>query len=214
VFEFLGVPAHALIMALTAVLHTPAAIGVVLTTILFRLAILPLGMAQHKADLGRMALMEKAKRLNERFRNSPERLEQELTGLYRTEAGGLARGCLPALAQIPFFAALYQAFSSPTISGKANILLQESLWGVPLSAKLFAVTGPQLAVFAAILILLAAIAFASSRVARKRTEGWARLLYYAPMLSVAFLPLAASLYLVTSMAWSLGQAAVLRQWLG
>lgn len=221
-FDYLAVPAYALVTALAGLLHTPIAVTIVLTTVLIRLMLLPLGIAQHRAqrraEKRRAGLSERASQIEKRFRGNPQRLQKEIAAFYRAEAPGLAtntvRGCLPVLAQMPVFSALYLAFSAPTLAGKANILLQESLLGVPLGAHLISSTGPQLALFATVLILLGAIAFVSTRLARPRPIGWVRLVHYVPMLSVAFLPLAASLYLVTSMTWTVAQTAILRQWLG
>jgi len=225
-FDVLAVPAHALILALTALLHTPIALTIVLTTVLLRLLLLPLGIDQHRAqsraEQRRTGLAERVAQLKKRFHRNPERLEAEVTALYRAEAPGLARhtarGLLPVLAQMPVFTALYAAFATPTVAGTANILLQESLFGVPLGMHLAAATGPQLAVFAAALALAAAIGFVSSRVAaaggKAAQAGWLRLIHYTPVLSVAFLPLAASVYLVTSVAWTVVQTVALRHWLG
>lgn len=234
-FEYLAVPAHALIMALAALLHTPVAVTIVLTTILIRLLLLPLGIDQHRAQLraerGRATMAERVKQLQERFRHNPQRLEKEVSDFYRAEAPslarGMARGCLPVLAQMPVFMALYAAFTAPTVAGKANILLTESVFGVPLEMHLISATGPQFAVFAAALLLAGVIGFVSSRVAgmaagmaggaaggRPGPAGWLKLIHYTPVLSVAFLPLAASVYLVTTTAWTAAQTLALRQMLG
>lgn len=222
-FEYLAVPAHALIMALAAFLHTPVAVTIVLTTILIRLLLLPLGIDQHRAQLraesSRATMTDRVKQLRERFGNNPQRLEKEINAYYLAEAPslvrGTARGFLPVLVQMPVFMALYAAFTTPAIAGKANILLQQSIFGVPLDLHLIAATAPQLAVFAAALLLAAAIGFLSSRAARQQpTSRWLKLIYYTPVLSVAFLPLAASVYLVTSMGWTVLQTLALRQVLG
>ncbi|HZM82583.1 MAG TPA: membrane protein insertase YidC [Candidatus Limnocylindrales bacterium] len=224
-FDVLAVPAHALILALTALLHTPIALTIVLTTILVRLLLLPLGIDQHRAQVRteqrRASLAERAEQLKKRFHRNPERLKAEVNALHLAEAPALARhtarGCLPVLAQMPVFTALYAAFAAPTVAGTANILLSETFLGVPLGMHLAAATGPQLAVFAAALALAAAICLMSSKAlaaGRPAPPRWMKLIHYTPVLSVAFLPLAASVYLVTSMAWTVAQTVALRQWLG
>jgi YidC/Oxa1 family membrane protein insertase len=215
-FDYIAVPANALIVALAALLHTPVAVTIVLTTVAVRLLLLPLGIDQHRAgqraEKLRAALADRVDKLKKRFRHHPERLEQEISALYRAEAPGLARGtargCLPALLQAPVFMALYAAFTVPTGA---------SLFGVPLEMHLVSAAGPQLVVFAAVLALAAATGFASSRVAaagRPQPTRWLKLIHYTPMLSIAFIPLAASIYLVTSMSWTVLQTLVLRQVLG
>lgn len=213
-FDYLAVPMHALITALAGLLQTPVALTIVLSTVLIRLLLVPLGVAQHRADQRRAGLIDRAKQIQERFQHNKQRLHEEMTAFYRAEGPGMARGCLPVLAQMPVFTGLYLAFSAPTVAGSTNLLLQESILGVPLGAHLISAAGPQLAVFAAALILVGAIAFASSRLARPRPAGWVGLVHYLPVVSVAFLPLAATVYLVTSMAWTVVQTVALRQWLG
>lgn len=213
-FDFIAVPAHALVMAFAALLHAPVVLTIVLTTVAVRLVLLPLGIDQHRAQQRaeklRSGLNESVERLKKRFRHNPQRLETEVSALYRAEAPGLARGtargCLPALLQAPVFMALYAAFTVPTA---------ERFLDVPLDLHLISATGPQLAVFAGVLLLAAAVGFASSRIARTPAEpGWMKLFHYMPVLSVAFLPLAASVYLITSMTWTVVQTLVLRQVMG
>jgi YidC/Oxa1 family membrane protein insertase len=158
-------------------------------------------------------MADRVKQLKERFGGNPKRLEKEINDLYLAEAPsllrGMARGFLPVLLQMPVFMALYAAFTSRNMAG------EQSLFGVPLEMHLIAATGPQLAVFAAALLLAAAIGFLSSRTARQQPGNrWLKLIYYTPVLSVAFLPLAASVYLVTSMGWTVVQTLALRQVLG
>jgi YidC/Oxa1 family membrane protein insertase len=211
VFDFIAMPAHALVLAFAALLHAPVVLTIVLTTIAVRLLLLPLGVDQHRAqqraEKQRSALAEKVEGLKKRFRHNPQRLETEVSALYRTEAPGLARGtargCLPALLQAPVFMALYAAFSVPTA---------ERFLGVPLDLHLVSATGPQLAVFAGVLLLAAAVGFASSKMSAQ--SGWIKLVHYAPVLSVAFLPLAAGVYLITSTTWTVAQTLALRQVLG
>lgn len=216
-FDYLAMPAHAILTALAALFHTPIALTIVFATVLVRLLLVPLGIDQHRAQQRaekiRAALADRVAQLQKRFRNDKTRLEAEVGAVYRAEAPGLARGTmrglLPVLLQAPVFMSLYAAFTAPTA---------ESLLGVPLGMHLMAAAGPQLAVFAAALVLAAAIGFVSSRVAtaggRPGPTGWMRLIHYTPVLSVAFLPLAASVYLVSSMAWTVAQTVALRQWLG
>ncbi|WP_117212275.1 YidC/Oxa1 family membrane protein insertase [Allorhizocola rhizosphaerae] len=198
---WLGMPAHALITVLMSI--GGAAAAIVLTTVLIRILLVPVGYAQYRADQRRAALFERVAELQKRHRHNKARLDNELTALYRAEGGGLARGCLPMLVQIPVFASLYQAFLSPTLGA-------HTLLGVPLGAYLLPLEPAHLAVFAGAIVLLAAIGYASSRVARQPLTGIARALPYASVLSVAFLPLAATLYIVTTTAWTVAQTVVFR----
>jgi len=194
-----------------------AATGIVLGTAALRLLLVPAAYAQHRADLRRSQLMARVAELNEKYQRNKRRLQEELEKLYRAESVGLLRGFLPMLVQIPIFAGLYRLFVSPTIGGHANALLHQTLFGVPLGAHLFSVSGPQLLVFAGLVALLAALGYASSRLLRPtgaRPSGALgmvmRVVPYAPMLTMLFVPLAATLYVATSTAWTIAQTLVLR----
>ncbi len=199
--EPLGVPAHALITLLMPIAGAAAAI--VLATVLIRIFLTPIGYLQYRADQRRVALFGRVAELQKRHADNQKRLDAELKELYGAEGGSLARGCLPMLVQLPVFASLYQAFLSPTLG-------LHTLLGVPLQAHLFPLDPAHLAVFAGALILLAAIGYAQSRLPREPLKGVARVFPYLSMLSVAFLPLAATLYIVTSTAWTVAQTVAFR----
>ena len=216
-FDFLAVPANYLVGGLASLVHLPVAAAIVIATILVRLVLVPAGIAQHKADQRRNVLMAKMSALKERHVNSPKQLEAELGDLYRSEGGALLRGCLPLLVQMPVFAALYQLFVSPTVGGGANLLLQQTMFGVPLGGHLLGATGSQALVFAMLLAALAAIGYLSSRVLRPpgaQPNLLLKILPYLTTVFAVFVPLAASLYLVTTTAWTVAQTIVLRHWLG
>ena len=109
-------------------------------------------------------------------------------------------------------AALYQVFVSPTVGGQANVMLQHTLFGVPLGAHIASAAGPQMFVFAAMIGLLACIAYLSTRVLRAKGVVAKAVPFLTPAFA-AFLPLAASLYLVTTTAWTLAQTVLLRHWI-
>jgi len=84
-FNVLGVPAHALVTALATMLHAPVAIAIVLTTIMVRLMLVPLGIDQHRAQLRaekrRAGLNDRVKQIQKRFRGNPDRLRTEVNAL-------------------------------------------------------------------------------------------------------------------------------------
>ncbi|GIH07652.1 protein translocase component YidC [Rhizocola hellebori] len=216
-FDFLAVPANYLVAGLASLTHLPVAAAIVIATGLVRLVLVPVGVAQHKADKRRNALLAKMAALRERYVNSPKRLETELGDLYRTEGGAMFRGCLPMLVPMPVFAALYQLFVSPTVGGGANLLMQQTMFGVPLGAHLLGATGPQVIVFVLLLVTLAAIGYLSSRLLQApgaKPHPLLKILPYLTTVFAIFVPLAASLYLVTTTAWTVAQTVALRHWLG
>jgi YidC/Oxa1 family membrane protein insertase len=193
-----------------------AAAAIVLSTVAIRLVLLPVAVAQHRADTSRTALMARAAAIREKHKRRPQRLEAELAKLYRTEGAGLLRGFLPVLVQLPVFAGMFRLFVSPTVHGHGNALLQQTLFSTPLGVYLLSAGLAHLGVFAAVLALLAVVGFLTSRVMRGTgaPAGFAgvivRVMPYASVVAALFLPLGASLYLLTTTAWTTAQTAVLR----
>jgi YidC/Oxa1 family membrane protein insertase len=189
-----------------------AAAAIVLGTAAIRLCLVPVGVAQYRAQVRQSALLARVAELRDRHGENKPKLEAELTELYRAEGGGMLRGCLPMLVQLPVFAALYHLAVSPTLHGHANTLLQHTLFGAPLGAHLTSAPPSQLVVFGVLLALLAAVGYASTRLATgpRPDNVLIRILPYASVVTAVFLPLAASLYLVTTTAWTVAQTAVLR----
>ncbi|WP_344750482.1 YidC/Oxa1 family membrane protein insertase, partial [Micromonospora olivasterospora] len=93
------------------------------------------------------------------------RLRTELFALYRSAGASPVAGCLPALLQAPFFLVMYRLFSTDE-GGTA--LLAERLAGVPLGWHLAdGLTGAAGPLFGALLAALLALAWWSSRRARR-----------------------------------------------
>ena len=126
---------------------------------------------------------------------------------------------------------MYVLFRSPQVGGKPNTLLSRDLFGVPLGMHWLSGAGPaslQGAVFLGVFALLAGLCWLSARLGRRMTAqaggaqatpagtgGAAGLLVRAlPYLTVviaAFAPLAAGIYLLTSLAWSLAEREFFRR---
>jgi YidC/Oxa1 family membrane protein insertase len=142
-------------------------------------------------------------------------------------------GFAPLLLQWPFLSVMYLLFRSPTVGGTANTLLTHDLFGVPLGAHWLSGAGPlglasaQGIVFIGLFALLAGLCWLSARLGRlmmaqatgaKPAPGTAaataaagspgllvRALPYLTVVIAAFAPLAAGIYLLTTLAWSLAE---------
>ncbi len=211
------------------------AAAIVLFTIAVRLLLAPLSYYAFHGQARMSALQPKVAELQTRYRGQPDRLQAELTTLYRDEAGGMLAGCLPLLLQLPFFSIMYRLFLSKTVDGKPNALLTRDLLTTPLGSHWLTGAGPvssQGLLFLCLFGLLAAIAFVTVRSVRAATATQAtaaqappaasasqagalgalgRLLPYSTVVIAAFVPLAAGLYLVTSTGWTAIERAILRR---
>ncbi len=226
---FLSVPTGVAYLIVTALaqLLTPLGAGlataaaIVLLTAAVRLLLFPLSYYAFRGQARLAALQPKIAELRTRLARQPDRLQAELTGLYRAEGGGLLAGCLPMLVQLPFFSVLYHLVESRAIEGRPNGLLTSDLLTTPLGSHWLTGAGPlsgQGLTFAILFALLAGAAYLSVRVTRAAAvtsrppaspPPLTRLLPYGTVVIAAFLPLAAGLYLLTTTAWSAAERAVL-----
>jgi YidC/Oxa1 family membrane protein insertase len=173
-----GVPvdaAYHLVFALANVLAPvlggfAAVAGIVLFTAAVRLAVTPLTFRALRGQAAQARLAPHVRRLRERYAKQPERLQRELTALYRREGTSLFAGFGPLLVQWPVFSVVYLLFRSTTIAGGPNRLLTGDLFGMPLGAHWLSGCGllsAHGAVFAGVLVLLGAACWLSARVARR-----------------------------------------------
>jgi len=234
-FSFLGVPvgaAYHLVAGFTGIL-TPllgglaAVVAIVAFTAAVRLLLMPLSLRALRGQVIQARLAPQLQALRQRYARQPERLQRELSALYKREGTSLFAGFTPLLLQWPFLSVMYLLFRSPQVGGKPNTLLSSDLFGVPLGTHWLSGVGPasaQGAVFLGVFALLAGLCWLSARLGRLMTVqavggqagraqaapagggGWlVRALPYLTVVIAAFAPLAAGLYLLTSLAWSLAE---------
>lgn len=207
-----------------------AAAAVVLVTLLVRALLFPTGIAQAKAEQVRARLAPKLRELQKRHRKNPERLQRETMQLYRDEGTSPFAGCLPVLLQAPVVGVLYAVFLHPIVAGHPNALLDETLLGVPLGTSLAGAIGrgtldvSTLVVCGALVLLIAAVGEVTRRLFRMPQPprdadspapaiptGLLGVLQFATAVVAIFVPLAAGLYLLVTVAWTLGQRLILRR---
>ncbi|KAA9134875.1 YidC/Oxa1 family membrane protein insertase [Microbacterium caowuchunii] len=226
--------AYALLMGMASLLQpltgaASAAIAVVILTLLIRAILIPTGIAQARAEQTRARLAPKLQVLQRRYKNDRERLQRETMKFYADENASPFAGCLPVLIQAPVVGIIYALFLHTVIAGHPNELLAEQLFGVPLGASLVgsigsgASTWPVLAVFGVVILLIVAVAEITRRVLRPApaaapstpgSEGMLRvtgLLQFGTAVAAVFVPLAAGLYLLVTVTWTLVQRLILRR---
>jgi YidC/Oxa1 family membrane protein insertase len=222
--------AYASVEALAALVQplvgdASAAVAIVMLTVIVRLALIPVGISQVKAEWTRRRLAPKLAALQQKYKKNPELLQRKTLALYRDENASPFAGMLPVLAQAPIVSIIYTLFIRTTVNGHANALLLQQLFGAPLGMSLLQAistgTVAGLVAFAAVLIVLAAVAYLTRRTTLRLAAtsstpvtGTIRALSWAPYLTVifaAFVPFAAALYLATSATWTLVERAVMRR---
>lgn len=87
------------------------ALGLLLSTVVIKLAMFPLVYQSYKAMAKMRVLGPKMKEIQERYAADKQRQQQEILKLYQVEKINPVAGCLPMLATIPVFFALYKTLS-------------------------------------------------------------------------------------------------------
>jgi YidC/Oxa1 family membrane protein insertase len=174
---FLSVPldaAYHLVFALAQFLAPipgglATAAAIVVFTVAVRLLLSPLSVLAYRGQ-DRIARLQPAiAELRRKHGHQPDRLQRELTALYRAEGGGMLAGCLPLLLQLPFFSVMYRLFLSKTVAGHLNALLARNLLATPLGSHWLTGAGPASLhglVFLGLFAALAVIAFLTARAAK------------------------------------------------
>ncbi|WP_415951988.1 YidC/Oxa1 family membrane protein insertase [Streptomyces sp. KLOTTS4A1] len=217
---------------LSPVFHgASSAAAIVLFTMAVRLAVHPLSRAAVRGQKARTRLAPQLAELRRKHGRNPERLQRETLELHRREGISPLAGCLPSLFQLPAFFLMYHLFSSAELGGKANPLLGHTLGAAPLGGRFHdalsgggGLFGDAGLVYLVLFVLVAAVATFNYRRTRQQTAaaavmpaageagaavpGMGAMVKVMPLMSfmtlftVAVVPLAAALYVVTSTAWS------------
>jgi YidC/Oxa1 family membrane protein insertase len=81
--------------------------AIIAMTVVVRLALLPLTLKQFKSMQAMVRLQPEIKKLQEKYRNDKERLNQEMMRFYRENKVNPFASCLPLVAQLPVFLSLF-----------------------------------------------------------------------------------------------------------
>jgi YidC/Oxa1 family membrane protein insertase len=148
-FDFLARPALYLLKFLYGFTGNYG-LAIILVTVLQKVAFHPLTHKSLKSMQAMQAVQPKLQALQERYKNNPQKKQEETMALYRKHGVNPMGGCLPMVVQIPIFIALYNALGSSVEMWQAHFLWiqdltqPDSLFAVPvwggyiLSANLLA----------------------------------------------------------------------------
>ncbi|WP_353942789.1 YidC/Oxa1 family membrane protein insertase [Streptomyces sp. HUAS MG91] len=212
------------------------AAAIVLFTAFVRLLVHPLSRAGARGQRDRLKLQPRIAELRAKHKKNPEALQKAIMELHREEKVSPLSGCLPMLCQMPAFFLLYHLFSSASIGGDPNSLLGHTLGAAPLGGRFTdalahgGLFGAQGLVYVALFVLVAAVATFNYRRTKRQmalsaaatpasdqpqVPGMGAMAKFMPLMSfmtlfsVAYVPLAAALYIVTSTTWSAIERAAL-----
>ncbi|MDT9689240.1 membrane protein insertase YidC [Streptomyces sp. P9(2023)] len=204
---------------------TATAAAIVLFTMAIRLAIHPLSRAAARGQKARTRLAPQLAELRTRHAKDPERLKKAVTELHAKEKVSPFAGCLPSLLQAPAFFLMYHLFSGDRMAG-------HSLFAAPLGDHYadaladgpFSPAGLVYLVLFAVVLVVAGFNYRRTKAqlaAQPLDTGLPPtpgaetinkvmpLLSFATLITVAVVPLAAALYVVTSTTWTVFERALL-----
>ncbi|MEW1661103.1 YidC/Oxa1 family membrane protein insertase [Streptomyces sp. NPDC093707] len=209
------------------------AAAIVLFTLGVRAALHPLARAAARGEKARSALAPHVAALQRKYRGDRERLQQAMADLYAENGSSPLAGCLPMLIQLPVFFVMYHLFSTGN-----GTLLSHTLLGAPLGGTWRqaladgGVAGPRGLVYLALFAVIAAVATWNYRRARATMAAAPTaaadtaapgtgamttmnklmpLLSFGTLITLAVVPLAAGLYVVTTTTWTACERALLHR---
>jgi YidC/Oxa1 family membrane protein insertase len=100
-------------------------LGIILLTVVIRLAMWPLGVSQQRSMKMMQTLQPKLKAIQDRYKNDPQVMQRKMMEFYKEHKFNPMSGCFPLLLQMPIFILLYSALMSPQfiqIAGNSQFL--------------------------------------------------------------------------------------------
>jgi YidC/Oxa1 family membrane protein insertase len=85
-------------------------LAIILFTIIVRMILLPLNIKQTRSQVRMQAIQPEVKKLQEKYKNDPQKSQQEMMKLYKEKGVNPMGGCLPLVVQLPILWALFYVF--------------------------------------------------------------------------------------------------------
>src|SRR3954454_22990116 len=204
--------------------------SIIALTVLVRACLLPLTFKQFHSMQRLAHLQPEMKKLQERFKNDKERLNQEMMKFYRENKVNPFASCLPMVAQFPVFISLYYMLRTdlrrdicPDINGPgtANYAHPIPCGHTSESSFLFIndltdkATGSTLII---LIVLYVGSQLFSTLLMSTTTDKTQRMIFLAlPFVFVTFVirfPAGLLVYWITTNVWTIAQQSIIRKRLG
>ena len=183
--------------------------GIILLTVCVRLLLMPLTYKQVTSMLHMQQYQPQIKEINEKYKDDPQKKQQELMKFFKEHGINPLASCFPLLLQMPFFIAMFYALREPSLQATMNATdpswffipnLTKDPHGAELAILLVFYVGSQLG------STLVSLSTATDQMQR-------RLMLALPFLFVPFIihfPAGLILYWITTNFWTLGQSFVVK----
>ena len=118
-------------------------IAIILLTVLMKIILYPLTLKQLKSMKAMQEIQPKMQRLQEKYKDNPQLMQQKLMKLYQESGVNPMAGCLPILAQMPILMAMYYTLFNfdygnvtPSFLWLPNLSQQDPTYILPLLSAL------------------------------------------------------------------------------
>ena len=183
--------------------------AIILMTFTVRIAILPLTFKGVKSMQRLQVLQPEIKKIQERYKDDRQRMNQEVMAFYQREKVNPLGSCLPLLLQIPFFISLFYLLRSDEF--KADIADNPGFLAIDNLAE--KVTDPVL--LGVLIVLYVGTQLAASAVTAISADPTQRRIMFAlPFVFVIFIinfEAGLILYWITTNVWTIGQQLLVRK---
>ncbi len=111
--EYILTVALAALYSLTEQFGVPSyGLAIILLTVLVKILVYPLTKKQLKSMKAMQRIQPQMKKLQDKYKNNPQVLQQKLMELYQKEGANPMSGCLPMLIQMPILMGMYYTLYS------------------------------------------------------------------------------------------------------
>ncbi len=118
--EYILTVALAALYSLTEQFGVPSyGLAIILLTVLVKILVYPLTKKQLKSMKAMQRIQPQMKKLQDKYKNNPQVLQQKLMELYQKEGANPMSGCLPMLIQMPILMGMYYTLYSFDYGGAA-----------------------------------------------------------------------------------------------
>lgn len=97
-------------------------LAIIILTVIIKMIFYPLTKKQVKSMKAMQELQPQMKKLQDKYKKDPKRLQQEMGALYKNAGVNPLAGCLPLLVQMPFLMAMFYALQSIDYGGDPSFL--------------------------------------------------------------------------------------------
>jgi YidC/Oxa1 family membrane protein insertase len=109
------------------------AMAIIITTIIFKLILLPIGLQQSRSSRKMNEIQPKMKEIQTKYKSDPQTMQMKMTELYKEEKYNPASGCLILIVQLPIILAFFKVMREPakfvfTTPGVYEAINKTFLW--------------------------------------------------------------------------------------